>query len=141
MGGNPWEFILVTDQAVLQKLSRAKPHGAGFLKTRPSQSRFVPILKKAPFGLKTPPSLQPSSSLPLNPSVWEVAGFNCGNGCTTMKKPQGPTFQNCSKSLMGIVVECIIALGYPDESKAPHRKENLEYHKIHMGLYGKPFRK
>lgn len=28
----PWSFILVQDRALLEELSRAKPHGAGFLK-------------------------------------------------------------------------------------------------------------
>jgi nitroreductase len=28
----PWSFVLVQDRALLEELSRAKPHGAGFLK-------------------------------------------------------------------------------------------------------------
>ncbi|MFP4038922.1 MAG: nitroreductase family protein [Desulfosudaceae bacterium] len=28
----PWEFVWVEDKAVLEKLSRSKPHGASFLK-------------------------------------------------------------------------------------------------------------
>ena len=35
MGRNPWEFIFVTDQSLLEKLSRAKPHGSAFLKDAP----------------------------------------------------------------------------------------------------------
>jgi len=32
MGKNSWEFVVVTDPGLLQKLSSAKPHGATFLK-------------------------------------------------------------------------------------------------------------
>ena len=35
IGRNPWEFIFVTDQSLLEKLSRAKPHGSAFLKNAP----------------------------------------------------------------------------------------------------------
>ena len=28
----PWEFIAVTDDNLIQQLSKAKPHGAGFVK-------------------------------------------------------------------------------------------------------------
>jgi len=31
----PWSFVLVQDKGLLEKLSRAKPHGAGFLKGAP----------------------------------------------------------------------------------------------------------
>ncbi len=31
-GFNPWEFIVVTDRDLLEKLSKAKTHGASFLK-------------------------------------------------------------------------------------------------------------
>lgn len=30
-GLNPWEFVFVTDRAMLRKLARAKPHGSSFL--------------------------------------------------------------------------------------------------------------
>ena len=35
MGNNSWEFVVVTDTELLGQLSRAKPHGATFLKAAP----------------------------------------------------------------------------------------------------------
>ena len=35
MGSNPWVFIIITDRTVLEKLSKAKPHGATFLEDAP----------------------------------------------------------------------------------------------------------
>ena len=34
-------------------------------------------------------------------------------------------------------VESIIALGYPDEKKSPHKKEELQYEKVFVNQYGK----
>ena len=34
-GINPWEFVVVTDEGVLEKLSMAKEHGSAFLKNAP----------------------------------------------------------------------------------------------------------
>jgi nitroreductase len=34
-------------------------------------------------------------------------------------------------------VESMIAIGYPAESKPPHRKENLQYEKVYYNEYGR----
>jgi nitroreductase len=34
-----------------------------------------------------------------------------------------------------IGIECIIALGYPDESIPPRTKEELHYEKVYLNLY------
>ena len=36
-------------------------------------------------------------------------------------------------------VVSMIAIGYPDENKPPHEKEELLYEKVHSGIYGKPY--
>ena len=36
-----------------------------------------------------------------------------------------------------IKVESIIAVGYPDEQKPPHKKETLQYEKVYLNSYGK----
>ena len=45
MGKNSWEFVVVTDPSLLEKLSRAKPHGATFLKTHLWESLFAATRK------------------------------------------------------------------------------------------------
>jgi nitroreductase len=37
-------------------------------------------------------------------------------------------------------IEAMVAVGYPDEEKAPRPKEDLQYSKVHQNLYGKPFK-
>ena len=35
------------------------------------------------------------------------------------------------------MVQCVIALGYPAESKAPHPKESLDFGKVYQERFGK----
>ena len=37
-------------------------------------------------------------------------------------------------------VECIIAVGYPDEQRAPRSEEDLEYDKVYRNKYGLKYR-
>ena len=38
-------------------------------------------------------------------------------------------------------VEAMIAIGYPDEKKTPHKKEGLLFEKVYLNLYGKAYEK
>jgi hypothetical protein len=44
---------------------------------------------------------------------------------------------NIPKSLK---IEAMIAVGYPDEQKAPRPKEDLQYDKVHQNLFGNRYR-
>jgi nitroreductase len=141
MGSNPWEFVVVTDRSILDKLSKAKPHGATFLQDTP-----LAIVVCA----------NPEMS-----GVWvedasiagifiQLAAESLGLGSCWIQlrermhdnaKTSGAYVSELLQIPEVIQVECIIALGYPGESKPPHRKENLERHKIHAGVYGKPFKR
>jgi nitroreductase len=140
MGGNPWEFVLVTDQAVLDKLSKAKPHGATFLKNAPLAIAVCAHPEKSGVWVE---------DASIAATFIQLAAASIGLGsCWIQLRERMHDHEKTSGAYVGellqipdgMVVECIIALGYPDESKPAHRKENLEYHKIHVGLYGKPFR-
>jgi len=140
MGSNPWEFVVVTDQAVLGKLSKAKPYGAGFL-------------QNAPLGIVVCANPEKSGVWIEDASIAatfiQLAAESLGLGsCWIQLRERMHDAEKSSGAYVSQVLQipevmkvpCMIAIGYPDESKSPHRKENLEYHKIHVGLYGKPFR-
>jgi nitroreductase len=140
MGSNPWEFIIITDQAVLEKLSKAKPHGATFL-------------QNAPLGIVVCANPEKSDVWVEDASIAAVfiqlsaESLGLGSCWIQLRERMHDKEKTSGAYVLELLqipdvmkVECIIAIGYPDESKSPHRKENLEYHKIHMGLYGKPFK-
>jgi nitroreductase len=141
MGSNPWEFVVVTDQAVLEKLSKAKPYGAAFL-------------QNAPLGIVVCANPEKSGVWVEDASIAaifiQLAAESLGLGnCWIQLRERMHDEEKTSEAYVsellqipeGMKVQCIIAIGYPDESKPPHRKENLEVHKIHVGLYGKPFKR
>jgi nitroreductase len=141
MGSNPWEFIIVTDRAVLDKLSKAKPHGATFL-------------QNAPLGIVVCANPERSDVWVEDASIAatfvQLAAESLGLGSCWIqlrermhdgKKTSGAYVSALLRIPEGMKVQCIIAIGYPDETKRPHSKENLEYYKTHVGLYGKPFKR
>ena len=141
MGSNPWEFVVVTDRAVLDQLSKSKPHGATFL-------------QNAPLGIVVCANPEKSGVWVEDASIAaifiQLAAESLGLGSCWIQlrermHDEGKTSEAYVLELLqipeGMKVECIVAVGYPDESKPPHRKENLEVNKIHRDLYGKPFKR
>jgi nitroreductase len=141
MGYNPWEFVVVDDPDLLDKLSKAKPQGSAFI-------------KNAPLGIVV-------CADPEKSSVWvEDASIACtfiqltaeslGLGSCWIQirermHDQTTPAEAYVAEVLGIPrklkVEAMIALGYPDEQKAPRAKEDLQYGKVHRNLYGKPHKR
>ncbi len=141
MGYNPWEFVVVDDPNLLDKLSKAKPQGSAFI-------------KNAPLGIVV-------CADPERSSVWvEDASIACtyiqltaeslGLGSCWIQirermHDQTKTAEAYISEVLNIPkklkVEAMIAIGYPDEQKAPRPKEELQYGKVHQNLHGKPFKR
>lgn len=129
-GINPWQFVVVEDREILEKLSKSKPHGAGFL-------------KDAPLGIVV-------CSEPSKSDVWvedasiaaifiHLAAHDIGLGSCwiQIRKRDHNTSKSADtyvKEVLqitdNIMIESIIAIGYPDEVKKAHRKGSLPFHKV-----------
>jgi nitroreductase len=140
-GLKPWEFIVVTDGNLLEKLSQSKQHGSAFL-------------KNAPLGIAV-------CADPDRCDVWvedatiasvfiQFAAESLGLGSCwiqireRMHDGEKSAQTYVSETLLipaNMRVESIVAVGYPDEKKPPHRKDELLYEKIYLGIYGKPYYK
>jgi nitroreductase len=138
-GFNPWEFIVVTDRNLLERLSRAKQHGSAFL-------------KNAPLGIVV-------CADPERSDVWiedasiasifiQIAAESLGLGSCWIQIRERMHSETISSDDYvsdvlgipdGIRVESIIAVGYPDEKKPPHPEEDLEYEKVRLNGYGRPY--
>jgi nitroreductase len=136
-GFNPWEFIVVTDRDLLEKLSKAKTHGASFL-------------KKAPLGIvvcadpeKCDVWVEDASiaSIFLHLAAESLGLGSCWIQIRMRMHDQTKTAQEYVQELLNIPgnlnVESMIAIGYPAESKPPHRKENLQHEKVYYNEYGR----
>lgn len=131
----PWEFIAVTDNEILYKLSQSKEHGSQFL-------------SGAPLGIVViaDPDLcdvwiEDSSIASIN---IQLAAQSLGLGsCWIQVRQRVHNSQKSSedyiKEVLGIpenmCIESIIAIGYPDENRKPYDEKELLYDKVHYNSY------
>lgn len=138
-GLNPWRFILVTDPGLLDRLSRARPHGSSFL-------------RNAPLGIVL--CADPSES-----DVWIedcsiasifmlMAAESIGlGGCWIQIRERMHKEDITAEAYVSEVlsipddykVENMVAVGYPAKRLPPHEKGELQYEKIFINGYGRPY--
>lgn len=136
MGKNSWQFVVVTEPAVLEKLSRAKPHGAAFL-------------KNAALGIVICGDPQISDVWIEDASIASIyahlaaASLDLGSCWIQIRERKHNDTQTAEAYIADVLnlpahikVESIVAIGYPDEDKSAHPKESLPYDKVSLNNYG-----
>lgn len=136
MGTNPWEFIIVTDQPVLEKLSKAKPHGATFLKNAPMAIVVCADPDKSSVWIEDASIAAifihlAAESLDLG-SCW----IQIRDRMYSETRPAEDYISEILDIPKNLKVEAVIAIGHPDEKKAPRSRESLQYEKVFYGTYG-----
>jgi len=137
MGTNPWEFIVVTDPATLEKLSKAKPHGATFLKDAP-----LGIVVCADPGKSTVWIEDTSiASIFIHLAAESMGLGSCWIQIRERMHDEDTPAEAYISGVLNIPpplnVEAVIGIGYPAEEKSPHPEERLLYQKVHYETYGK----
>jgi nitroreductase len=135
-GKNSWEFVVVTDSALLQKLSSAKPHGAAFL-------------KNAALGIVVCANPQISDVWIEDASIASTfihlaaASLELGSCWIQIREREHDDTQTAEAYITEILnlpahikVVSIVAIGYPDERKSAHPRESLPYDKVSLNNYG-----
>ena len=138
-GFNPWEFIVVTERRLLEKLSKAKQNGSEFL-------------QNAPLGIVVCGNPDKSDTWIEDTSIASIfillAAESMGlGGCWIHIRDRMHSDTKTAQEYIGKIlhiperrkVESIVALGYPDEKKPPHKKEELQYEKVYFNLYGEVY--
>ena len=139
MGNNSWGFVVVTDTELLGQLSRAKPHGATFL-------------NKAPLGIVVCGDPQISDIWIENSSIASIyihlaaASLNLGSCWIQIRERQHDDTQSAEAYIADVLglpahirVLSIIAIGYPDESKAPHPRDDLAWDRVFFNNHATPY--
>ncbi|MCX5859723.1 MAG: nitroreductase family protein [Proteobacteria bacterium] len=137
-GLDPWEFIVVTDRELLQKLSGSKPHGSDFL-------------AGAPLGMVACANTAKSDVWVEDASIASIyiwlAAEALGLGACWIQIRQRSHDENQSardyiaqllRLPTHLQVEAIVAVGYPKRKNPPHLKSNLKYDKVSVNFYRKP---
>ena len=136
-GFNPWEFIVVTDRAMLEKLSAAKRHGSSFLKGAPLGIVVCADPEKSDVWVED----AAIASIFIHLAATSMGLGSCWIQIRKRMHDGAVTSEAYVRDALGIPenlrVESIIAVGHPDEEKLPHSKLTLQYEKLHRYLYEK----
>jgi nitroreductase len=132
----PWSFVVVTDKTLLEKLSVAKPGGAAFVKDAPVA--VVVCGDPSVSGLWV-------EDCSIAAVTLQYAAHALGLG-TRWAQINGNYFKEGTTStqyiaqLLGLpeslIVQCIIAIGYPGEEIVPYKKDELLFNKVSYNRYG-----
>jgi len=134
-GRRPWEFIAITDNDLLSQLSLCREHGSAFLEGTPL-AIVVAADKEA-----CDVWIEEASIVAI---LIQLAAQDLGLGsCWIQVRERFQTEQKKTedyiKDVLSIpgqyAVECIIAIGYPDEVKKPHEENELRYDRIHLNQF------
>jgi len=137
----PWEFIIIDDRALLTRLSKAKEHGSGFLKGAPLAVVITGDCEKSDVWVED--CSIAASLLQLTAEDLDLGSCWIQIRNRTTKNNTGDSSEAYVRQECGLPEHCavdsIIALGYPNEEKQPHRQEDLLYNKVHYNRFGKPY--
>ena len=135
-GRNPWEFIVVTERGLLKKLSMAKVHGAEFLKDSPLGIVVCADPEKSDVWVED----SSIASIFIQLASESIGLRSCWIQIRERMHNETVTSEEYVLKVLGIPsglrVASIVSVGYPDETKPPHKKEELQYEKVHLNRYG-----
>ena len=130
-GNNPWEFIVVTQPEILEKLSRAKEHGSVFIAGAPLAIVICADTQKSDVWIED----CAIASTILQLSAASIGLGSCWAQIRLRSHGQGQSAEEFIRELFQMderfCVDAVIGIGYPDENKPGHSVDTLQYEKIH----------
>lgn len=133
---NPWEFIVVDDPDVIEKLATAKAHGSKFMKNAP----LAIVVCADPSRCDV--WIEDTSIATL---LIHLAAADIGLGsCWVQVRLRGHDDQQSAEEYVrevlsipdNVVVEAMVAIGYPEKVPAGHPKSSLLYERVRYNSYG-----
>lgn len=131
----PWEFIIVTEKDILQKLSKAREHSSSFI-------------AKAPLGVVVIADPEVCDvwieDTTIASIITQLTAHSIGLGsCWIQVRERMHTEERTAESYIKEVlqipdkyhVESMIAIGYPMEEKKAYTEEELRLDKLHYEKY------
>jgi nitroreductase len=136
-GFNPWEFVVVTDPAIINRLSTAKPHGASFLANAPLA--FVVCADPG----KSDVWVEDASiaAIILHLAATDLGLGSCWVQLRKRDYDDAKTAGEYAAEILGLpaelAVSAIMAIGYPAQQPPPHPQASLQRDKVSVNRYGK----
>lgn len=133
---NPWEFIVITDKKMIAALSKAKTHGSSFLKNATLAIVVAADPQKSDVWVE-------DASIASILIHLQAADLGLGSCWIQIRLREHSDDINAEQYVAerirlkeGMVVESIIAIGYPAEQKEGHPESSLLKNKVSYGMYG-----
>ncbi len=134
-GFNPWEFVVVSDRAIIGHLSKTKPHGAAFLANAPLAIAVCADPSKSDVWVED----VSIASLVLHLTATDLGLGSCWIQLRKREHDLTRTAGEYAAEVLGLpanlVVSSIIAIGYPAQQLPPHPKESLHMYKVSLNRY------
>jgi nitroreductase len=139
MGHNPWEFIFVTDQQLLAKLAKAKPHGSSFL----AGARLGIVVCVDPEKSAVWIEDAAIATIFIQLAVESLGLKSCWIQIRERMHDDTKSAEAYIAEVLNIPskfkVVTMVGIGYPAEQKAPHTRDELQDEKVFLNRYGSPF--
>ena len=133
---NPWEFIVVDKRETILELSRCKPHGAGFLSSAPVAVVIMGDITSSDTCVED----CSIAAITLQYAAESLDLKSCWCQVRLREHRKGKSAEEYIREVLGIperyLVECIIGVGYPEEEKAPHEYDTLDWEKVRYNRFG-----
>lgn len=131
----PWEFIAVTEKDLLIKLSQCREHSSSFLAGAPLGIAVIANPSKCDVWIED----ASIAAIIIQLSAFDLGLGSCWIQIRDRASADGALASDYVKEALNIPgefeVECIIAIGYPNEKKQPHSENKLPYEKLHYNKY------
>lgn len=135
-GFNPWEFVVVTDKETIIDLARAKTHGSSFLKNASLAIVVVADPEKSDVWVED----ASIASILVHLQATDLGLGSCWVQIRLREHSRDRSAEQFVAERIGLrkgmVVESIIGIGYPTETKQRHAKSSLQYDKVSYDRYG-----
>ena len=135
-GFNPWRFVVVTDSQMLEKLSKAKPHGASFLKNAP----LAVVICADPSVSDVWVEDASIASIIVHLAAADLGLGSCWVQIRKRSHESGKSASEVIGELLDLPeemeVESIVAIGYPAEEKKGHAAGELQHEKVSFERFG-----
>lgn len=134
-GRRPWEFVAVTDQELLQRLSNCREYGASHLAGAPAAVVVLADPEKCDVWVE---------DATIAAIIMQLVAQSLGLGSCWIQIRErftaaGQTAEDYVKDVLaipgGFKVQCIITLGYPAEDKPPYTEDKMLLNKLHYNRY------
>lgn len=136
-GLNPWEFVVVRDREMLSRLAQAKPHGASFIKNAPLAIAVCADPARCDVWVED----CSIAAILLHLAATDLGLGSCWVQIRLREHGDGRMSQEYVADLLGLpqgmVVEAIIAIGYPAEQLPGHPRLSLQDVKVSFERYGR----